>query len=96
MDKLYIFQSIFGKVNEFGWWDMEIIQNDSGTQFTSKEFQEGISVRGVRLELAAPDHQEINGQVEVTWKKLRTIAHSIMVHEQVSENIYTFFIYVHD
>ena len=32
---------------------MEIIQTDSGTQFTSKEFQEGISVRGVRLELAA-------------------------------------------
>ena len=85
MDKLYTFQSIFGKVNEFGWWDMDIIQNDSGTQFTSKEFQEGISVCGVRLELAAPDHQESNGRVEVTRQKLRTIAHSIMVHGKFSD-----------
>ena len=30
--------------------------------------------------LAAPEHQEINGQVEVTWITLRTVAHSLMVH----------------
>ena len=28
----------------------------------------------------------MNGQVEVTWKKLRTIAHSIMVHSRVSDD----------
>ena len=49
MDKLDMFHEIFGKVYEFGWWDMEIIQTDAGTQFTSKDFQEGLSVRGVRL-----------------------------------------------
>ena len=38
MDKLDMFQEIFGKVHEFGWWDMEIITNDAGMQFTSKEF----------------------------------------------------------
>ena len=38
INKLYIFQSIFRKVDEFGWWDMEIIQTDAGTQFTSREF----------------------------------------------------------
>ena len=27
----------------------------------------------------------MNGQVEVTWRTLRTIAHSIMVHDRVSE-----------
>ena len=37
MDKLDMFQVIFGKLYEFGWWDMERIQIDSGTQFTSKE-----------------------------------------------------------
>ena len=31
----------------------------------------------------------MNGQVEVTWRTLRTIAHSLMVHARVSE------IYVH-
>ena len=67
VDKLDIYQARFGKVYELDWWDMDRIQTDAVTQFTSKEFQEGISVRGVGLALAAPDHQEMNGQVEVTW-----------------------------
>ena len=37
------------------------------------------------MTLTAPEHQEINGQVEVTWRTLRTISHSIMVHARVSE-----------
>ena len=41
MDKLDMFQAIFGKIDEFGIWDMEIIQTDDETKFTSKEFQEG-------------------------------------------------------
>ena len=36
MDNLDMFQAIFGKVDEFGWWYMERIQTESGTQFTSK------------------------------------------------------------
>ena len=75
MDKLDIFQIISIKIDEFGWWDMKIIQTDPGTQYTSKEFQEGLYVRGVRLKLAAPEHQELNVQVGVTWKTLRTITH---------------------
>ena len=75
MDKLDMFQEFFGKLDELGWWYMDIIQTDAGTQFTSKEFQEGLSVRGVRPEFAAPDQQETNVQVEVTWQTLQTIAH---------------------
>ena len=37
MDKLYMFQEISVKVNEFGWWYMEIILTDAGTHFTAKE-----------------------------------------------------------
>ena len=51
---------------------------------TSKEVQEGLSVHWVRLGLSALDHQETNGQVEVIWRKLITITHSIMVHTRVS------------
>ena len=40
---------------------MERIKIDAGTHFTSKEFQEGIYVRGVRLELEATDQDKING-----------------------------------
>ena len=40
MDKLDMFQSRFEKIDEFGWWDLERISADSGTQFTSMEFKE--------------------------------------------------------
>ena len=32
-----------------------------------------------------PEHQEINGQVKVTWRMLRTIAHYLMIHDRVLE-----------
>ena len=47
MDKLDMFQEGYGKVDEFGWQDMEKIQTDYSMQFTSKEFQEGLYVHGV-------------------------------------------------
>ena len=37
------------------------------------------------MTLGAPEHQEINGQVEVTCITLRKIAHSLMVHARVLE-----------
>ena len=36
MDKLDMFQSRFGKVDEFGWWGLDCIQTDADTQFKSK------------------------------------------------------------
>ena len=66
MDKLDMFQSRFGKIDEFGWWDLERISADAGTQFASTEFKEECQIRRVRLTLEAPEHQEMNGQVEVT------------------------------
>ena len=89
MDKLDMFQSRFGIIDQFGWWDLEIISSDAGTQFTSTEFKEECQTRGVRLTLAAPEHQEMNGQVEVTCRTLRTVAHALMVHARVPE------VYVH-
>ena len=40
MDKLDMLQSRFGKPDEFGWWDLERISQDSGTQFTLTDFKE--------------------------------------------------------
>ena len=65
-----MFQSRFGKVDEFVWWDMEIFQTDAGTQFTYNEFQECLSAIELQLSLEAPDLQEINVQVELIWRKL--------------------------
>ena len=40
IDKLDMFQSRFGKIDEFGWWDLEIISADAGKKFTSTNFKE--------------------------------------------------------
>ena len=80
MDKLDMFQSRFGKIDQFGWWDLETISEDAGTQFTLTEFKYECQTCVIRLKLAAPEHQDINGQVEVIWRTLRKIAHSCMVH----------------
>ena len=40
MYKLYMFQSRSGKIDQFGWWDLERISADAGTQFTSTEFKQ--------------------------------------------------------
>ena len=37
------------------------------------------------MTLAALEHQEMNRQVEVTWRTLRKVAHSFMVHARVPE-----------
>ena len=35
-----MFQSRSVKIDEFGWWDLEIISADAGSQFTSIDFKE--------------------------------------------------------
>ena len=83
MDKLDVLQSRFGKIDQFGWWDLERISAEAGTHFTSTEFKDEFQTRGVCLTLEAPEHQEMNRQVEVTWRTLSTVAHSLMVHARV-------------
>ena len=85
MDKLNMFQSRFEKIDQFGWSDLERISEDSGTQFTSTEVKEECQTRRVFLTLAAPEHKEMNGQVEVKWRTFRTVAHFLMVHARVPE-----------
>ena len=66
MDKLDMFQSRFGRIDEFGWWGLEIISEDAGKQFTSTGFKEECQTHRVHLTLADTEHQEINGKVKVT------------------------------
>ena len=89
MEKLDMFQSRFVKIDQFGWWDLERISADAGKQFTLTEFKDEFQTNGVCLTLAAPEHQEMNGQVEVTWRTLRTVAQALMLHAKVLE------VYVH-
>ena len=52
-----MFQPIPEKIDESGWWNLEIIPAYAGTQFTSTELQDGFQTCGVRLMLAGPEHQ---------------------------------------
>ena len=52
-----MFQSRFGKIDQFGWWYLEIISADVGTKFTLTEFKDECQTRGVSLTLAAPEHK---------------------------------------
>ena len=40
MDESDMFQYRFGKIEKFGWWDLERISANAGTQFTSTDFKE--------------------------------------------------------
>ena len=57
MDKLDMFQSIFGKVDKFGWWELEIISAYTGTKFIYTESKKEFQTRGVHLALEAPEYQ---------------------------------------
>ena len=45
LDKLDMFQSRFGKIDQFGWWDLERISADAETQFTSAKLKEECQLR---------------------------------------------------
>ena len=85
MDELDMFQSIFGKIYKFGWWYLEIISADTVSQFASTEFKEEFQTCGVNLKLAYPEHQEMNRQVKVTRRTLRTISQSLMLYARFLE-----------
>ena len=57
MDKLDILESIFGKIDEFGWWSLKVILVDAGRQFISMKFLYECQTRNVHLKLADPWHQ---------------------------------------
>ena len=80
MDDLDIFQAILKKKYNYGWWGLERISEDAGTHITSTELQEKFQTRGVWLMLADPEHQEMNGQVKVSWRTVCTIVHLLMEH----------------
>ena len=40
MENMDIFQSRFVKIDEFGWWDLDRISADAGSQFNLTEFKE--------------------------------------------------------
>ena len=65
MDKLEMFQYIFGKIHEFGWWDSDKFSAYAGMQFTWTEFEEESQTCAFCVTLAAPEYLEMNRQVKM-------------------------------
>ena len=51
MDKLRMFQDIYGEIDDFGWLYLEIFSADVGKTFTSKEFQDEWQTLVLRYQL---------------------------------------------
>ena len=54
MDRLNMFQYIFGKIDGFGWWDFKKKSADAGTEFTFTDFQDECETHGDPLTLSSP------------------------------------------
>ena len=53
------------------------IRVDHASAFLSAEFTSKCSDRGIKVEGAAPKHQEMNGIYEAKWKQLHSVANMI-------------------
>ena len=85
MEKLDMFHSRFGKIDQFGWWDLERISADAGTQFTSTKFKDECQTHGVRLTLAAPEHQDMHKKLN--WLGERCVQlHTLLWYMLESRN----------
>jgi hypothetical protein len=61
------------------------VRVDAGTQFSSRAFRNKCNAANIKVSLAAPKHQEMNGLCERTWQSLRQLAFSFMNYARVSE-----------
>ena len=76
MDKLDMFQSRFGKIDQSGSWDLEIISADAGTQFTLTEFKDGCQIGGVCLMLRHRNIKRLTDKLDLHGEhcvQLRTL-----------------------
>ena len=51
---------------------IHFIRNDAGSAFTSEKFIAACNDLGIKLEAAAPEHQEMSGICEAKWRTVQT------------------------
>ena len=69
---------------------MEGIRTDAGSAFMSQEFVKDCTEKRINVSHAAPRHQEMNGLAERSWRSIRDLAFSMIVHAQVGDKYYDF------
>jgi transposase InsO family protein len=62
-----------------------MIKSDAGTEFTSHEFEQFCSDKGVATSFAPLKHQEGNHFAERTWQSLRKLDQCMLVHARLPD-----------
>ena len=57
---------------------VRFIRTDAGTAFTSAKFIAECTNLGIKLEAAAPEHQEMNGICEAKWREVHNTANILL------------------
>lgn len=57
---------------------VRFIRSDAGSAFTGHKFIQGCHELGIKLEAAAPKHQEMNGVCESKWKQVHSLANTLL------------------
>jgi len=65
--------TLLGRIN-----DVRFIRTDAGTAFLSEEFIAKCVTLGIKVEAAAPRHQEMNGICEAKWKQVHNTANIML------------------
>jgi transposase InsO family protein len=63
--------------------DINEIHADAGTYFTSEELTEWLKSHQIKVVIAAPKHQEMNGLAERLWQTARIMAFKMMTHARL-------------
>lgn len=66
--------------DNFGYIDIERIQADAGSEFTSGPFCDFCKENSINLSLTAPNQQDNNYFTERSWQTIHQLARSMMVH----------------
>jgi hypothetical protein len=70
---------------EMNLFNTQHVRADAGSQFASQEFVELCNRNNIRVSVASPKHQEMNGLCERTWQSLQNLAFAAMNHARVGE-----------
>ena len=70
--------------------DISEIHADAGTNFDSSDFKDWASEHNIKIILAAPQHQEMNGLPERLWQTARQIAFKLLTEARLALSFFHF------
>jgi hypothetical protein len=79
------YSATFCMADAYGYIDIDRIEADAGSEFTSEEFKQFCVSQRINISLAAPKHQENNHLAERSWQTIHRMAHSMLVHARLPD-----------